>query len=547
VRGAANVYLRVIARPFAAIGALVMLAACGGGGGPAALTYVSLPPPPPASLGVNPLEPSGQAGFLSGIVPTAATAATMGLVSVDFPVDSSVAGTVLINAKAGAASSVARTASGERSAAAAAIPRSAETYPRGRAVRAASAPPPVGTHQTFFVGATASRGGPVVSYTAYPFTLVSTSAHVAVWVHDASLATFAAASSTFANDAEVAYGADTAAIGPAVYTDGAPGRTTNVPYCDSAGNPTGSGPRYAPPFAYVNVLVVDPGTVGQTTGSEFVPDDTHAQANFNCDTGAVRRHSNEGGFLVIAIAPVANVHYAVQQSVAHQLAHLIQFVDQAIVLGRENPPPAAIREGLADLARDIALGSADIGNVAGDPAQFLAHPQDYSILAMTGANGPSSSGNYGGAYLLMRYVADSYGYGFIKSYVQNDPLTGTKASYDALAAAAGATSFDLLFRDFGAALAASAGGLPPQAPYTFTSLQFGHTYQNVQTNGSAAATVTVPPVGVAGTTTFAANQPFAIYPGGVTVLAIANPVSKEQLYVTDATKALGIAGVIASR
>jgi len=31
------------------------------------------------------------------------------------------------------------------------------------------------------------------------------------------------------------------------------------------------------------------------------------------------------------------------------------------------------------------------------------------------------------------------------------------------------------------------------------------------------------------------------------VLAVSNPVSKEQLYVTDASKALAIAGVIASR
>jgi hypothetical protein len=69
----------------------------------------------------------------------------------------------------------------------------------------------------------------------------------------------------------------------------------------------------------------------------------------------------------------------------------------------------------------------------------------------------------------------------------------------------------------------------------------------VQTNDSTAETVTVPPVGVAGTTTFDANQPFGIYPGGVTVLAIANPVSKQQLYVTDSAKTLGIAGVIVSK
>ena len=528
----------------AAIGALLALAGCGASG-PAALTYTSSPPPPPPSLGVNPLEANGNTGFLAGIVPTAATAATLGLVSVDFPADPSIRATVVINATAGATSSAARDTDGARPAAA--NRRSRTAYAQALTVRAAAGPPAVGSHQTFFVGSTASRGGPAVSYAAYPFTLLSTSAHTAVWVQDASLATFAPASGTFANDAEIAYASDTATIGAATYSDAAAGRTTNVSYCDSAGNPAGSGPRYTAPFAYVNVLVIDATTVGRTAGAEFLPDDTYAQAYLNCDTGPVRRQSNEGGFIVASLAPSANGHYQVQQVLAHQLTHLIQFVNQAIVLGRANPPPAAIQEGLAELARDVSLGATDIANVAEKTSPFLQRPQDYAILGMTGAQGYDSIGNYGAAYLLMRYVADRHGYGFIKNYIQNDPLTAPKASYDTLAAAAGEPSFDGLFRDFGATLAASAGGLPAQPPYAFTSVQFGRTYQNVQTNDSAAATVTIPPVGVAGTTTFAANQSFGIYPGGLTVLTISGPVSKEQVYVSDATKLLGIAGVIASR
>ena len=387
----------------------------------------------------------------------------------------------------------------------------------------------------------------MVSYTPYPFTLTSTTAHAAVWIQDGSLPEFLPVSSSFASDAETAFAADTAVIGPAAYDDTAAGRTTSVPYCDSAGNPSGTGPFYAAPFAYVNVLVVDPAVLGQNVGGEFSPVDTFAQAHLNCDTGSVRRHSNEGGFIVAAIAPAANVDYHLRQLLAHQLTHLIQYVDQVIVLGRADAPPA-IKEGLAELARDITLGTPDIGNVAlGGPHDFLQRPQDYSVLGFTGAKGSASSGNYGGAYLLMRYVADRYGYGFIKTYVQNDPLTGTKGSFDALAAAAGAPSFAALYRDFGAALAASAAGLPPQAPYAFTSIQFGHTYQNVQTNDSFAATVTVPPVGTAGSAAFADNQPVAIYPGGITLLNVANPVSQAQLYVTEATKTLGIDGVIASR
>ncbi len=533
-----------VAAPAAAIIALVALAGCGASG-PPGLTYTSIPPPPPPTLGVNLLESTGNGAFLSGIVPTAATAATMGLVSVDFPADPSVRATVVINATAGATSSVARDTNGARRAAA--NHRARTAYAPALTVRAAAAPPPVGSHQTFFVGSTASRGGPAVSYAAYPFTLVSTSAHTAVWVQDGALTTFAPASSTFANDAEIAYASDTATIGAAIYTDAAAGRSTNAPYCDGAGNPAGSGPRYAAPFAYVNVLVIDANTVGRTAGAELLPDDTYAQAFLNCDTGAVRRQSNEGGFIIVSLASGSNLHYQVQQVVAHQLTHLIQFVTQAIVLGRANPPPAAIQEGLAELARDAALGTTDIANVAEKTAPFLLRPQDYSILGMTGAQGYDSPGNYGGAYLLMRYVADRHGYGFVKNYLQSDPLTGAKASYDTLAAAAGEPSFDGLFRDFGATLAASAVGLPAQPPYAFTSFQFGRTYQNVQTNDSAAATVTVPPVGVAGTTTFSANQSFGIYPGGVTVLALSGPVSKEQVYVGDATRLLGIAGVIASR
>jgi hypothetical protein len=523
----------------AALAVFLALAACGGGGG--GPVFTSIPPPPPGSLGVNPLAPNSTGAILSGIVPTAATSAVLGLVSVAFPADASTPGTVQITAKAGGTSSVARGAD--------AAQRTVATNRRTSALRprAASAPPPVGTHQSFSVAVSSTAGGPVTSYTAYPFTLVSTSAHAAVWIEDASVAEFAPASGTFANDAETAYAADTAAIGPATYTDAAAGRTTSVPYCDSAGNPAGTGPLYAAPFAYVNVLVVNPGTLGQNVGGEFAPVDTFAQAHLNCDTATPHRRSNEGGFIVAAIAPTANVHYHVQQLLAHELAHLIQYVDQVIVLGRADAPPA-IKEGLAELARDITLGTPDLGNVAlSGPHDFLQRPQDYAILAMTGAHGSYSSGNYGGAYLLMRYVADRYGYGFVKTYVQNDALTGTKGSYDALAAAAGAPSFAALFRDFGAALAASAAGAPPQPPYAFTSIQFGHTYTNVPTDDASAATVTVPPVGTAGTPAFAENQPFAIYPGSVTLLDVPNPVSRAQLYVTEATKTLGIDGVIASK
>jgi hypothetical protein len=528
----------------AALAVLLALAACGGGGsGP---VFTSIPPPPPGSLGVNPLAPNSNGTILSGIVPTAASSAVVGLVSVDFPADASTPGTVLITVKAGGTSSVARSANAAQRGAAASR-RTNAAYPRALAIRAASAPPPVGTHQSFYVAVSSSRGGPVTSYTAYPFTLVSTSAHTAVWIEDANVAEFASGSGTFANDAEVAYAADTAAIGAATYTDAAAGRTTTVPYCDGAGNPAGTGPLYAAPYSYVNVLVVDPGTLGQGIAGEFSPVDTLTQAHLNCDTATPHRNSNEGGFIVAAIAPTANVHYHVQQQLAHELTHLIQYVDQVIVLGRADAPPA-IEEGLAELARDITLGTPDIGNVAlSGPHDFLQRPQDYAILAMTGAHGRYSLGNYGGAYLLMRYIADRYGYGFVKTYMQNDPLTGTKGSYDALATAAGAPSFAALYRDFGAALAASAAGVPPQPPYAFTSIQFGRTYTNVQTNDALAATVTVPPVGTAGTPAFAENQPFTIYPGGITLLNVPNPVSQAQIFVTEATKTLGIDGVIASK
>ncbi len=523
----------------------VALAACGGGGG--GPVYTSIPPPPPAALGVNPLALNSAGTILSGIVPTAASAAVLGLVSVDFPADSSTPGTVSVSGKAGATASLARGANGVGRRTAAANVRTAALRPHAVGVRALSAPPPVGTHQTFYVAVSPSVSGPVASYTQYPFTLVSTSAHAAVWIQDGSVAEFAPASSTFANDVEVAYAADTTVIGSATYTDTAAGRTTSVPYCDSAGNSAGTGPFYAAPFTYVNVLVVDPAVLGQNVGGEFSPVDTFAQAHLNCDTASPHRHSNEGGFIVAALAPTANVHYHVQQLAAHQLAHLIQYVDQVIVLGRADAP-RAIKEGLAELARDVALGAPDIGNVAlAGPRDFLPRPQDYSVLGFTGAKGNAASGNYGGAYLLMRYIADRYGNGFVKTYVQNDPLTGTKASFDALAAAAGAPSFAALYRDFGAALAASAAGLTPQAPYAFTSIQFGHTYQNVQTNDALAATVTVPPVGTAGNAAFADNQPVAIYPGGITLLNVPSPVSQAQLYVTEATKTLGIDGVIASR
>src|ERR1700682_280436 len=103
------------------------------------------------------------------------------------------------------------------------------------------------------------------------------------------------------------------------------------------------------------------------------------------------------------------------------------------------------------------MNGPDYGNINQNVGErFLQAPQDYSILSFTFVATPNTSpdvlGNYGAAYLLMRYAADRAGISFARAYLTADPRTDDRSSFEALAKAAGSPSFAQFFTDFTATL-----------------------------------------------------------------------------------------------
>jgi uncharacterized protein YjaZ len=412
-------------------------------------------------------------------------------------------------------------------------------------VRRAQSLPALGTQQNFWL-AVFPIGQSVSSYQSVGFTLMSASPHVAVWIQTAIAASYASRAAALANDAETALTSDIAYAGPASYDNTAAGLSQRYGYCDASQNSSGSGQLYIAPPSYINLLLVDPSQLGAGVGGDFSPTDYYVQSAANC-FGA---KSNEQPTVTLGLlSSYTNLDYYVRQTAAHEFTHLIQFVNQNVIAGKIGTAPGVIQEGLAELSRDAVLGHPDYGNVAQNSGNyFLPAPQNYSILGMMGNESGSFSaytyGNYGAAYLLMRYTADRYGIGFVKTYMQNDPEISKQQSLNALAASAGSSSFAQLFGDFGSMLAANANGLPAFAPYAINSFSLTGTY-SAPSAFSTSYTYYLPGVAVAAT--YPQNATVPIYPGGISIVGTSGVVSGGSVAARDLTAALSLEGSISAR
>lgn len=210
-------------------------------------------------------------------------------------------------------------------------------------------------------------------------------------------ASYASRMSAIATDAETALAADVANIGPVTYDATALAFAHRYAYCGGSGTPTGSGGAlYIPPYTAVNLLLVDPLQLAASVGGGFSATDLFPQGVANC-FGA---KNNEAPTLTLGLnTAYTNVDYFVLTKGAHEFAH----------------------------PRDLLLGHPDYANIYQKlTTEFLEHPQTYSILGMNGFEdgtfSPYRYGNYGAAYLLMRYTADRYGTAFVKTYLQSDSL-----------------------------------------------------------------------------------------------------------------------------
>ena len=314
--------------------------------------------------------------------------------------------------------------------------------------------------------------------------------------------------------------------------------------CDANGNEVGTGPAYVAPFSTIDILIVAAGALGPDTGGQFVQSDLSPQDVANCS----HAQSNQAAVITIALDPATtNLDYFMKTFMAHEATHLIAFVANAITLGHSGALPGLIDEGLAQLSQEVVLGAPDYSSIYDRVRPFLLAPQNYAVLTMNGIEDaqqrPYTLGNYGAAYLLMRYVADHAGLGFAHAYITSDPTTSAAQSFATLATAAGQPSFAQLFENFGITLAA-AGAAPASASlYSITSFALNGTYTG-PTATSTGTSFTFPGVVAAGALPGTPTTP--LFPGGVSIVGLSPALGGTRISVTDPTAALQLNGAIFS-
>ena len=573
--------LRLLAVPL-----LALVTACGGGGGGSSsaaapginVIATAAPTAPPLSLATSTPSPaptgSPVTGGLSGTntltvhLPAGLTSAAFNIVSLNFAAPGPSAIPVALTLTGASSSSIARAMGTIKplALAVAPAPHTIADHPYGLldgrktaytpaqlpgaapavAARRTQSALAAGAQQAFFVEG-APIGTATSSYVSVPFTLVAVTTHINVWMQTSIAATYASRANAIATDAETAVAADIANIGPVTYDATALAFAHRYAYCDATGTQTGSGGLlYIPPYTSVNLLLVDPAQLDASVGADFSPTDLFPQGVANC-FGA---KSNEAPTVTIGLSSTyTNLDYFISATSAHEFTHLAQYVTQNIMLGHtgNGTAPGMIEEGLAEFSRDLLFGHPDYGNIYQNlTTEFLAHPQTYSILGMNGFEdgtfSPYRYGNYGAAYLFMRYTADRYGTGFVKTYLQTDPLTGTQNSFAALASAAGATSFSQLFNDFGMMLAANAAGLPNLSPTNLTSFSLSGNYTGPNPFFSSSRYIMN---GVTSSASVPANASVPMYAGGVSIVNANGAIGGSTFVATDGSGTLATAGAYA--
>lgn len=384
----------------------------------------------------------------------------------------------------------------------------------GQAVRPQSVLP-----DSLQVGATAPlwvQQGPSGSSRAVQVasTLLAQTAHANIWIDD-SLLSGAASSPAFASgtrsstlaqiaaDFENAYASDTAHFASPDYGAGAPGLQPQYRACSATGSTQGTTRAYIaePPDRRINVSIVNSqnlgGLGGYFSGSNYMP-----QAALNCLNGSGAAYeSNEAPFIFVGWFDRNGASYELREdlvrSTAHELQHLINFVNHAILAsGASNPSfngneTPFINEGLSMLAQDLAIetmyGSNGVHFDADDALAranaYLANPGSFSISAFSGIDAGSWGGNgtpqpncgggcYGGVYLFQRYLRDRFGGDAYTHAMETGGAVGVQNLETVSGQAAGT-----LLDDFALAMAADTLGVTPTDPrFAFGSLKTTGTY-----------------------------------------------------------------------
>ena len=319
-----------------------------------------------------------------------------------------------------------------------------------------------------------------------PATLVAQTAHGNIWL-DNTLSHTPAGSSVaqIAADFENAYASDTSHFASPDYSGGAPGLQAQFQSCDSNGHVTGSGPGYItePADRRINVLVVSPNEMGGF-GGYFSGENLMKQTALNClNSNGANYESNEAPFIFVGWFANQSATYEAQEDVvrgtAHELQHLINFVNHAILPSGASSPSfngfesTFINEGLSMLAQDLAVQNMygakgvqfDADDALARADAYLANPGNFSITTFAGIDSPEWGGGsnpqyncfggcYGGAYLFQRYLNDRFGGDSYTHAIEKSGVVGTQN----LQAVTGESSGSLL-DDFALAMAANTLGV----------------------------------------------------------------------------------------
>ncbi|MBV9271749.1 MAG: hypothetical protein JO165_11685 [Candidatus Eremiobacteraeota bacterium] len=515
-----------------------VLGACGGGGGGSSLVTASQSGTnivPPVSTDANITQLSATNGAISSSIRAGSHSAIIAVMSG--------AGDLAPAGNAFAEDSLALTTSASGSQSAMRFPHAAlqqrtpvEAFPADDARTQAlvrrmqpsvNAPARVRT-QSFIaarVGTTSniwvqknSLGGNGGAYQSVPATLEIQTAHGNIWIDD-SLVSGSGSSSSFSagslsatvaqigNDFENAYASDTAHFASADYPASAPGLSPSYKACNADGSDAGSTKAYIgePADGRINVMIVNPSSFGAGLGGYFSSVNYMPQVALNCLGGSYR--SNEAPFIYVGWFQNTGSDYELKEDLvratAHELQHLINFVNHGILTPGNAYEETFINEGLSMLAQDFAVqrlyGSSGVRFDADDAmsraSAYLNAPQNYSISAFTGVEDAQTSpqyncggGCYGSAYLFQRYLYDRFGGDAYSQAMERSGVVGA-----ANIAAVSHSTLSQVLSDFALAMAAnSAAVTPSDSRYVFGSLDLTGSYSdqfgNSRTLGGVALT-----------------------------------------------------------
>lgn len=364
-----------------------------------------------------------------------------------------------------------------------------------------------------------------------PATLVTQSTHGNIWIDDSIAAQLAPDASQISADFENAYASDTAHFASADYPSNAPGLQPQYSACNASGSKQGTTSAYIsePADHRINVMIVNSSNLGGL-GGYFSAANYMPQAALNCLSGGYE--SNEAPFIFVGWFGGNGSAYELKEdlvrSTAHELQHLINFVNHAILPagaasssfdGTELP---FINEGLSMLAQDLAVenmyGAQGIHFDAADALAranaFLAAPQNFSVSGFSGIDTPGWGGDgssaqyncaggcYGAVYLFQRYLRDRFGGDTYTHAIEKSGVVGTSNLQQVTGESAGS-----LLDDFALAMAGSTlGVMSSDSRFNFGSLNLTQTYPGPLGNSttmsgvqamqaSGASTVVHAPVG----------------------------------------------------